>query len=268
MKGKTVGLYFSASWCGPCRCFTLELVEVCNDVSAKGGLEIVSVSADETVESFNEYFSKMPWLAVPFSDSDTRHKIWSSGVQFTSQRLKELKEQEEETKRNQSLISILVSHPRDFVISREGKAVPVTELQGKTIGLYFSLAYKECVEYTIRRRQRIIKQGLVGAPWLSLPFKDKSCYKLARHFEVCSLPTLVILGPDGETLHLNVVDEIHEHEILAYPFTPERFTELEMMEKAKPQEQTLESILVSEKLDFVSAKDAVKVRSLKYLQFL
>lgn len=158
MEGKTVGLYFSASWCGPCRHFTPELVEVYNDVSAKGGLEIVFVSADETVESFNEYFSKMPWVAVPFSDSDTRRKVnrllkvsgiphlvfldeygnvlkddgvviinryGVVGYPFTSQRLEELEEQEEEAKRNQSLSSILVSHPRNFVLSREGKEVRV-----------------------------------------------------------------------------------------------------------------------------------------------
>lgn len=316
LKGKTIGLYFSASWCGPCHRFTPKLVDVYNDVSAKGGFEVVFVSADKDVESFNEYFSKMPWVAVPFSESDIRDKLndlfkvsgiphlvlldeygkvlsdkgvvivgdyGAEGYPFTPEHLNELKEKEEEAKRNQSLSSILVSQSRNFVLSADGKAVPVTELEGKTIGLYFSLAsyntsavfteklvkvYKELKEkgesfeivtIPLDDEEESFKQGLEGAPWLSLPFKDKSCEKLIKYFELSTLPTVVILGPDGKTLHPNVAEAIEEHGILAFPFTPKRFTELEEMDKAKREKQTLESILVSGGQDFVIAKDGVKV---------
>lgn len=316
LKGKTVGLYFSASWCGPCQRFTPKLVDVYNEVSTKGGFEVVFVSADEDDQSFNEYFSKMPWVAVPFSDSDTRAKLndlfkvngiphlvlldeygkllsdegvsiigdyGAEGYPFTSQHLKELKEQEEEAKRNQSLSSLLVSRSRDFVLSADGNTVPIAELEGKTIGLYFSLAsyrvsavfteklvqvYKELKEkgesfeivtISLDDDEESFKEGLQGAPWLFLPFKDKSCEKLIRYFELSTLPTLVILGPDGKTLHPNVAEAIEEHGILAYPFTPKRFLELDEIEKAKQEKQTLESILVSGAQDFVIAKDGVKV---------
>lgn len=316
LKGKTIGLYFSASWCGPCHRFTPKLVDVYNDVSAKGGFEVVFVSADKDVESFNEYFSKMPWVAVPFSESDIRDKLndlfkvsgiphlvlldeygkvlsdkgvvivgdyGAEGYPFTPEHLNELKEKEEEAKRNQSLSSILVSQSRNFVLSADGKAVPVTELEGKTIGLYFSLAsyntsavfteklvkvYKELKEkgesfeivtIPLDDEEESFKQGLEGAPWLSLPFKDKSCEKLIKYFELSTLPTVVILGPDGKTLHPNVAEAIEEHGILAFPFSPKRFTELEEMDKAKREKQTLESILVSGGQDFVIAKDGVKV---------
>ena len=75
LKGKKVGLYFSASWCGPCRRFTPKLVEVYNELLPKDDFEIVFVSADEDDESFAAYFSKMPWLAIPFSDSETRDRL-------------------------------------------------------------------------------------------------------------------------------------------------------------------------------------------------
>ncbi|RDX85334.1 putative nucleoredoxin 1, partial [Mucuna pruriens] len=75
LKGKKLGLYFSASWCGPCRRFTPTLVEVYNEVAPKGDFEVVFVTADEDDESFNSYFSKMPWLAIPFSDSETRNRL-------------------------------------------------------------------------------------------------------------------------------------------------------------------------------------------------
>lgn len=156
LEGKKLGLYFSASWCGPCRQFTPSFVEVYNELSPKGGFEVIFVSADEDEESFKDYFSKMPWLAIPFSDKGKRDhldglfevqgiphlvlidedgKVVSDkgvpivreygveGYPFTQEKIKELKDQEEAARSNQSLRSILVSPSRDFVISADGKKV-------------------------------------------------------------------------------------------------------------------------------------------------
>ncbi|KAK7313094.1 hypothetical protein VNO77_37494 [Canavalia gladiata] len=315
LKRKKLGLYFSASWCGPCRRFTPTLVEVYNEIVPKGDFEIVFVTDDKDDESFNIYFSKMPWLAIPFSDSETRSGLYElfhvrgiphltlldetgkvvtkdgvdiirehgvEGYPFTVARVQELKDQEEEARRNQSLRSILVSPSRDYVISSSNKIL-ISELEGKIVGLYFCLSsHRSCSDFTpqlvevyeklktkgenfeivripLDEDEESFKKGLNSVPWLSLPFKDKICEKLVRYFELSGLPTLVIIGSDGKTLHSNVAEGIEDHGIAAYPFTPEKFAELNEITKAKEATQTLESILVSGELDFVIGKDGVKV---------
>ncbi|KAL9666267.1 hypothetical protein QQ045_000593 [Rhodiola kirilowii] len=320
LKGKKIGLYFSASWCGPCQNFTPQLVTVYNELSSKGDFEIVFVSGDSDDESFGEYFSKMPWLAIPFSDSETRSNLDSlfevegiphlvildeegkvatdegrgiigeygvDAYPFTAERVKELRKQEEEAKKNQSLKSILVSRSRDYVVANDGRKVPVAELEGKLAGLYFSLSsYNLSGEFTpklvdfyekIREKgedfeiveipldddeddlDEETKESFKSRPWFILPIGDEKCRKLARFFDLDVLPTLVIIGRDGKTVHGNVVEAIEEHGIAAYPFSPEKFAELEAIEKAKQDAQTLESVLVSGDLDYVIGKGGVKV---------
>ncbi|KAM1831448.1 hypothetical protein ACFX13_021540 [Malus domestica] len=316
LKGKKLGLYFSASWCGPCKRFTPALVEAYNELSPKGDFEIVFISADEDDESFEGYFAKMPWLAFPFSDSEARDRVdelfkvrgiphlvilgedgkvlSDSGVEiiqeygadaypFTLEKLKELKDEEEAARRDQSLKTILVTRSRDFVISNDGEKVPVSELEGKIVGLYFSLSlYGPCVEFTpklveahdklkangenfeivlvpLDDDEESFKQYFEKMPWFSLPIGDKSVQKLARYFELSTLPTVVIIGADGKTLGENVADAIDEHGSLAYPFTPEKFAELVEIEKAKEKAQTLESILISGDRNFVIGKDGTQI---------
>lgn len=156
LTGKIVGLYFSGSWCGPCRNFTPSLVEIYQEVASKGDFEVVFISSDRDEESFNGYFSEMPWLAIPFSDSDTRKSLKElfnvrgipnlvfidtdgkvstqhgvrivreygvDGYPFSLERLNFLKEEEEAAKKNQSLSSVLVSSSRDYLVSNDGNQV-------------------------------------------------------------------------------------------------------------------------------------------------
>ncbi|KAG7372456.1 thioredoxin-like protein [Nitzschia inconspicua] len=60
-----VALYFSASWCPPCKVFSPILREFYNAAAKDNGLEIVYISSDKDVASFEEYYKKMPWLAIP-----------------------------------------------------------------------------------------------------------------------------------------------------------------------------------------------------------
>jgi nucleoredoxin len=66
MKGKElVALYFSASWCPPCKTFSPVLADFYNACAKDGKLEIVYISSDRTVPDFEGYYSKMPWLSIP-----------------------------------------------------------------------------------------------------------------------------------------------------------------------------------------------------------
>jgi len=76
LKGKTVGLYFSAHWCPPCRGFTPKLAEIYKGLRAAGKeLEIVFVSSDRDESAFSEYFAEQPWLALPYANRDAKNKL-------------------------------------------------------------------------------------------------------------------------------------------------------------------------------------------------
>ncbi|MCJ8739910.1 hypothetical protein PDJAM_G00052690 [Pangasius djambal] len=76
LEGSYVGVYFSAHWCPPCRSLTRVLVESYRKVKESGHkFEIVFVSADRSEDSFTQYFSEMPWLAVPYTDEARRSRL-------------------------------------------------------------------------------------------------------------------------------------------------------------------------------------------------
>lgn len=67
-EGRTVGLYFSAHWCPPCRGFTPKLAEFYKKHHEEKKFEIVFVSSDRNEGDFKQYYAEMPWLALPFTD--------------------------------------------------------------------------------------------------------------------------------------------------------------------------------------------------------
>ena len=70
LQGKMVAVYFSASWCGPCRGFTPQLVNFYKRAAKKNNLELVFISWDKSADAMMQYMKKdkMPWLAVPLDD--------------------------------------------------------------------------------------------------------------------------------------------------------------------------------------------------------
>uniref|UniRef100_A0A7S1QHF9 protein-disulfide reductase n=1 Tax=Alexandrium catenella TaxID=2925 RepID=A0A7S1QHF9_ALECA len=59
-----VAVYFSAHWCPPCRQFTPMLARAFSLPWPQ--LKVVFASSDRDEASFNQYYSEMPWLALPF----------------------------------------------------------------------------------------------------------------------------------------------------------------------------------------------------------
>ncbi|VGO20378.1 thioredoxin family protein [Pontiella sulfatireligans] len=86
LSGKTIGIYFSAHWCPPCRAFTPELVKFHKRLAKEGkSFEIVFVSSDRDKDSMFNYMKEMdmPWLALPFGDSHKKElaeKFHVSGI--------------------------------------------------------------------------------------------------------------------------------------------------------------------------------------------
>jgi len=81
-EGKVIGLYFSAHWCPPCKAFTPKLVQTYSALKAAGKqLEIIFVSGDRDAQSFAEYFSTMPWLAIPQGDKRVSQLNKAFGVE-------------------------------------------------------------------------------------------------------------------------------------------------------------------------------------------
>uniref|UniRef100_A0A493TZG3 Nucleoredoxin n=1 Tax=Anas platyrhynchos platyrhynchos TaxID=8840 RepID=A0A493TZG3_ANAPP len=76
LEGSHVGVYFSAHWCPPCRSLTRVLVESYRKIKEAGQkFEILFVSADRSEDSFKQYFSEMPWVAVPYADEARRSRL-------------------------------------------------------------------------------------------------------------------------------------------------------------------------------------------------
>jgi len=68
LKGKIIGIYFSAHWCPPCRMFTPVLAEFYKKNKENKNIEIIFSSRDKDEISYKEYYSEMPWLSLPFQE--------------------------------------------------------------------------------------------------------------------------------------------------------------------------------------------------------
>jgi len=174
LKGKIVGLYFSAHWCGPCRSFTPQLVEKYLAIKSAGyAFEIIFVSSDEDEESAMDYFKTMPWLMIKFEDRSLDEQLSKeydiSGIptlvlldedgslltadgrsllmstQFGELKAKVTEKRLAEQRFNDQLL-VLKSNPFKpsaffndrSIVDKDGNSISATALEGKIIGLYFS----------------------------------------------------------------------------------------------------------------------------------
>ncbi|TMS37614.1 hypothetical protein L596_004510 [Steinernema carpocapsae] len=71
LKGKIVGLYFSAGWCPPCRQFTPKLKRFYEKVKAANkNFEVIFVSRDREADDLVEYFDdhQGDWTYLEFGN--------------------------------------------------------------------------------------------------------------------------------------------------------------------------------------------------------
>lgn len=275
-----------------------DVLEVYDELSPKHVFEVVFVAqADDGIdeEEFDKLFSKMPWLAIPFWDFKTRDSLakrfykfrvsrsvifnangmllqkystdelfryWGPDCYpFTMERTHELENEEREVTKNMSLKNLLAASSDDFVISNKGTKVPISELEGKVVGLYI---FGSCQAHNIMKNlvkiyeelkdkgenfeivfvndrfneagysdEEIFKQKLKEMPWLALPFMHKSCRKLPNIFVsemfggVNELDNvLVIIGPYGEYVEIDGATIIEDYGVAAYPFTKEKVAQV------------------------------------------
>ncbi len=76
-------LFFSASWCGPCREFTPQLTRFYARYSKQHDFEVVLVSKDRSADDLRHELREhhMPWAVVPFHDLEARGRLfrWYGG---------------------------------------------------------------------------------------------------------------------------------------------------------------------------------------------
>lgn len=72
---KYIVLYYSASWCPPCRQFTPKLVEYYNEMKEKKGsrmpFEVLLVPSDRSEKASLKYMQKMPWPGIKFGQKSS-----------------------------------------------------------------------------------------------------------------------------------------------------------------------------------------------------
>ncbi|GLU01107.1 hypothetical protein SLE2022_184320 [Rubroshorea leprosula] len=285
LDGRRVCLFFSANWCRPCRTFVPQLVQLYESLRTRGKeLEIVFVSFDQDENRFNQHFHCMPWLAVPFNETLLKNlrdsyqvdripsliPLSSDGIPveedligliedygaeaypFTWKRREELKAADDAKRRGVKLEELLSQEDRDYVVSRDSGKVPISQLVGKTIGLYFGAhwcppcrtftlqlveAYNELISngaqsfevilVSTDRDQKEFDLNLSSMPWLAIPFEDRTRQDLCRIFNIKAIPELALIGPDGKTITTKGKNMISLYGANSFPFTESRIAEIE-----------------------------------------
>ncbi|XP_064966670.1 probable nucleoredoxin 1-2 [Musa acuminata AAA Group] len=288
LDGKKFGLFLS-DICYE-RIVTDDLIKVYNQLSSEGrDFEIVFVSCDSCVETFNRYFSDMPWLAVPFADSDTRERLHDhfgsfeeyypaqlviydaaigmvvneeglravakygvNGYPFTVNRLYEL---EAAAKKEQSLRSLLVSPSRDYLISNDGSKVAVSDLEGKIVAFYFWFNIPDKyggphkLTLVLAEIYRKLKEAGESFEVVLVPLDDNIS---SYEQGLASMPWLAIPFEDEGCEKLVRYFEL-------WPFQLPTVLQLDLLPEKAKAAQTLESLLVAGDLDYVIGKEGLKV---------
>jgi nucleoredoxin len=232
LAGKTVGLYFSAHWCPPCRGFTPKLAEMYKSTFQAKGLEIVFVSSDKDEAAFKEYYAEMPWLSLPYanrelketlskkykvrgipsfvildSDGNTittegRDEIMSdpSGARFPWKPLsKEEKQQQILDTLGSDLLAQVAGKP--FALYFSAHWCPPCRGFTPKLAEWYKAGLKDKMEVIFvssDRDEASFKEYFAEMPWLCLPFENKDAKALLNKACNCEgIPHMAVFNADG-----------------------------------------------------------------------
>ncbi|KAI3948828.1 hypothetical protein MKX01_022242 [Papaver californicum] len=155
--------------------------------------------------------------------------------------------------------NLLISFTRDFLISSSGAQVKVEELEGRTIGLYFSANwFTQCQTFTpiladiynqLKEQGSNIEIVFVSSDedQISFTIFIKPCHGWLFLSPIYNLriPSLVIVDEFGEPIQAEGVELIYRYGVQAFPFTS----------KANQASQTIEKLLSTHARDYVISKN-------------
>ncbi|BBN06337.1 nucleoredoxin [Marchantia polymorpha subsp. ruderalis] len=143
LVGKTVGLYFSAHWCPPCRGFTPKLIAVYEQLKQQGKpFEIIFISSDRDEEAFNKYYGSMPWLALPYSDRQPKRT--------TKQKLSEYFDVK-------GIPTLVILGPDGKTLNKEGrKAIETFGAEGFPFAKEKEIELNKAVDDEMEKRQQTV----------------------------------------------------------------------------------------------------------------
>ncbi|KAF3431296.1 hypothetical protein FNV43_RR26027 [Rhamnella rubrinervis] len=271
LMGRGIGLYFGAAWAYGCASFSQKLFEISD--ASKGNFHIVYISSDANQKSFNDFFSKMNCVAVPFSDSASRLKL---KLAFGIKKFPSFIVVDEHGMCSDGTELIWDYGPEAFPytitrFAKDGIEVKM-DIERKTLALYFyeelhgtvhsSLlrAYWQLEKKSDRLNQSEFEVLMLGedvahtgSHWFKL-HEDSSnqVTEYKKIFAIEKVPSLIFIGPGGK---LEIADGGYGVEILlkfgsrGFPFSKKHLHQLGLRNKEIRPQNMLEFLLCDEFTD-------------------
>jgi nucleoredoxin len=196
-------------------------------------MEVVFASSDKDEDAFHDYYSEMPWLALPYAARDLKAKLSKKfkvqgipslillqpdGTLITDKARDKIDQPATYPWIPQTLEEILADAK---IVSKDGVVSHGASLKGKPVAFYFSAhwcppcrnftpelakAYNdglkdkmEVVFVSADKDQKSFEEYFSEQPWKALAFDDEDSKRsLSEKFGVEGYPTVVVVGADGK----------------------------------------------------------------------
>nr|XP_032823739.1 nucleoredoxin isoform X2 [Petromyzon marinus] len=202
----TVGLFFSAQWCPPCRAFTPLLADFYRKLRDR--LEVVLVSSDTDAQQWTEHRQHMPWPALPFDDRQRKfnlcRKFKITGI--PSLVFLDAKSGRVITKNGVALVS---EDPNGLEFPWTPKPFsqcpPCKSFTPMLLEVYRRVRESgkkfEIIFVSSDRSDESFAQYFGEMPWLSVPYADTARrLNLSKLYGIQGIPALVMLDVDRSVI--------------------------------------------------------------------